>query len=139
MSDIDKLIAAADKDQQTKKQKARLRKSENGLGLTRKASKLWWIALVVILAVALFNLAPHFLPVSEDVARSELSAALDAAQSSVEWYLRVNGQLPDRVPAIALAGMVQYELVGDGYRLSATMNGVTLSRDQFGAQAGTDD
>ncbi len=139
MSDIDELIAAADKDQHTKKQKARRRQPESGLGLARKASKLWWIALIVILAVALFNLAPHFLPVSEDIARSELKAALDAAQSSVEWYLRVNGQLPDRVPAIALAGMVQYELVGDGYRLSISMNGVTLSRDLYGAQTGTDD
>lgn len=136
MSDIDKLISAANKEQQTKKQQARLRKPESGLGPARKASKLWWIALVAIYAVALFNLARPFLPISEDITRSELNAVLDAAQSSVEEYLRVNGQLPDRVPATALTGMVRFEPVGDGYRLSASMNGVTLSRDQYGAQAG---
>ncbi len=109
------------------------------MGLARKASKLWWIALVTVLAVGLFYLARHFQPISEDIVRSELTAAMDAAQSSVDEYLRVNGQLPDRVPAPALAGMVQYETVGDGYRLSVSMNGVTLSRDLYGAQTGTDD
>ena len=139
MSDIDELIAAADKDQHTKKQKARRRQPESGMGLARKASKLWWIALVTVLAVGLFYLARHFQPISEDIVRTELSAAMDAAQSSVDEYLRINGQLPDQVPATALAGMVQYELVGDGYRLSISMNGVTLSRDRYGVQTGTDD
>ncbi len=130
MSDIDELIAAADKDQHTKKKKARLRQHESGMGLAHKASKLWWVALVTILAVGLFYLALHFMPISEDIVHSELNAAMDAAQSSVDEYLRINGQLPDRVPATALAGMVQFEPVGDGYRLSISMNGVTLSRDR---------
>ena len=137
MSDIDELIAAAD-NQHTKKQKARRRQPESGMGLARKASKMWWIALVTVLAVGLFYLALHFQPISEDIVRSELTAAMDAAQSSVDEYLRINGQLPDQVPATALAGMVQYEPVGDGYRLSISMNGVTLSRDRYGAQTGTD-
>lgn len=131
MSDIDELLAAADKEQQARQSQAGSR-----LGIGRKPTKLRWIVLAAILTVTLFMLARPFMPISEDIARSELNAVLDAAQLSVEEYLRVNRQLPDRVPDASLTGMVRFEPVADGYRLSASMNHVSLSRDQYSAQSG---
>jgi len=130
MSDIDNLIAAADEEQKIRKDQAAIRKQTSRSGYRGKVSKVPMIVSVLILVIAIIGLIIHFLPISEDAIRADLNATLDTAQASIEEYRREKGELPNRVPAPALSGMVQYETVGDGYRLSISMNGQTLRREQ---------
>ena len=130
MSDIEKKIATAYQDQKLKKERAHLHTQPDKSPIRQKVPKIIWIATLFILAVAIFTIVRPYLPVSDAVVRKELKDSLDAAQASVEEYRRANGKLPDRVPDPTLSGLVRYEATGDEYRLSLTMNGETLAREQ---------
>lgn len=132
MSDLEKLIAAAEEQQRNQKIKARSRDLTGGEKSTRNLVVVGWIVVGVVMAVILAGLVREFLPISENVVRADLNATLDAAASAVEDYRTASGVLPDRVPAPALANLVKFEVIDGGYRLSVSMNGMTMVRDRPG-------
>ena len=129
MGEIDELIAAASEEQRTRKHKSQTHYRPTGPTSRRKFSMLGWLALVVISVALFFATAQMILPVSKDAIQADLNAALDAAHDAVAEYHRLNVSLPTRVPVTALANLVHFERTGSGYRLSASLNGMTLSRD----------
>ena len=128
MSDLEKLIAKADQEAHTRKSKARPRGNTSSGPSRQVFSLASWIALGVIFAVALFGISQAFMPISAKVVKSDLNAALDAAHDTVEEYRRINGRLPERIPVTALASLVRFERSNGGYRLTTSMNSLTLSR-----------
>ena len=130
MSDIDELISAADKEQKNRQFSAQSIQKRNRSEIVSKVTKLRWVMLVAIFIVALISIAIPLMPISERIIRADLNTTLDTAQSAVEKYRKVNGQLQDRVPSALLATLVEYERFEEGYRMSITMNGVTISRER---------
>ncbi len=129
MSDLENLIAKANKEVRTRKSSARSR-NHNGRAASRQRFLIaGWITLCVVLAVALFGISQALIPVSAKAVRSDLNAALDAARDTVEDYRRINGRLPERIPVTALANLVHFERRNGGYHLETSLNGITLSRD----------
>jgi hypothetical protein len=129
VSDLDKLIHAAEKQQRERTTAAGSRTLQGGTKQTRKQSIRGWIAAGVVMAALFWVLGRSLLPISEEIVRADLNDALDTAQSAVEAYHTDNDTLPERVPLAALSQLVTLEPTGGGCRLSLFMNGMMLSRD----------
>ena len=128
MSDLEKLIAKADVEVRTKKEQASFHGHDRKTTDRQNFSAVGWIVLGLIFAVALFGIFHGFMPVSAKAVKSDLNAALDAAHDTVEEYRHINGRLPERIPVTALASLVRFERSNGGYRLTTSMNSLTLSR-----------
>ena len=128
MSDLDKLIAKANEDVRTKKQQVYSTRRATMAPSSQKLNLVGWIGVGIIICVALFAISVTLMPVSKQAIRTDLEATLAAAHDTVEEYRRINGRLPERIPVTALASLVHFEPSNGGYRLSTTINGMTLSR-----------
>jgi uncharacterized membrane protein YukC len=128
MSDLEKLIAKADEEARTRKQQAYATRSTSRTVSTQKFNLAGWIAVGVILCAALVAISFSFMPVSKQTIRSDLEMTLAAAHDTVEEYRRINGRLPERIPVTALASLVRFEPGNNGYTLTTSINGITLSR-----------
>lgn len=129
MSDLESLIAKADEETRSRKQPGESSRSKAKPSATKKPTLAAWVVMGLILAFSLFFIGQTFIPVSQKAIRSDLEAALEAAHDTIEEYRRVNGRLPEHVPVTALASLVRFEPSNDGYRLTSSINGITLSRD----------
>jgi uncharacterized membrane protein YukC len=128
MSDLEKLIAKADEEVRAKKQQAHSTHRASRTVSSQKFNLVGWIGVGVILCAALVAISLSVMPVSKQAIRADLEATLTAAHDTVEEYRRINGRLPERIPVTALAGLVRFEPTNGGYRLSTTINDMTLSR-----------
>ncbi len=129
MSDLDRLIAEAEREQHARKSKSRVRSSaaETFGAQFKKVGK--WVSAAAALVIVLVIVGLWAKPISEEVIRSDLDRVLNAAQSAVEAYAAENKALPDRVPLAALSNLVALESTDVGYRLRLSMNGMTRVRD----------
>jgi len=129
MSDIDDLIAAASDEQRSRHLKIQSQRQVPQRNTNGKRTLSGWLALVVLVVALGYIVVQVFMPVSQADIRTDLNTALDAAHDTVEAYRRVNGRLPERIPAAALANLVHFEQRNGGYRLSASLNDMSLSRE----------
>jgi hypothetical protein len=128
MGEIDELIAAASEEQRNRRLTSHPKSRGTGSIGSGKISWVSWVLLLVILGAVMLAAAQFFMPVSKSAIHADLETALVAAHDAVEEYRRLNGRLPERLPVTSLANIVHFEMNDTGYRLRATLNGVTLSR-----------
>jgi hypothetical protein len=130
MTDLDQLISAASEEQSHRLSRKEGASPSGATRVTQKRQTGLKVLLAVLVVVAVvLGVAQSFKPMSEKSIRTDLDAALSAAQAAVEDYYAVNEKLPDRVPSMALAQLVILEPIPGGCRLSLMMNGIAMSRD----------
>jgi hypothetical protein len=76
---------------------------------------------------------PYLLGYSDHTLRKELRAVVETARQEVEKARGKQGRLPDSLPSMALAMIVEYHRTGDGYRLIASDGERIVEMDSSGS------
>lgn len=93
---------------------------------------------LALIPLALFIILDRFSSAEfSDVAiETQLINILHSAQNSIRTHISSDGKLPDMLPNAALAAIVSYSIDEsrgrNGYILSATSNGITVTMDSLG-------
>lgn len=135
MADLDELIASANKEITDNWEQGCANKRQLGGQTQNTGSRFVWIILIAFFAMICYLFIVPLMPISEKTIMADLNVALDTAQGAIEDFRQQNGKLPSQIPAPAesLMGIVRYQPVTNGYILSISMNGKSLSRHNKGS------
>lgn len=91
-----------------------------------------WLAVVSPLVFNVGGIQSLVFGPSANTARTEALITLGAARRAVESHRSSTGQMPTRVPLVALDALVQLEETATGYRLTTRSGKVSMQMDEKG-------